>query len=244
MNVEALRQRGFFELSPSVWVRLRMTASKVSALAIWVQEGMHAYFGASMPLQRAQMLFLRLCQAAASANPEVSERARNALQKAIAEPDVPRERPLIPVLRSDLEEVIGAFEEVEVGGRGRLKRVMRRLKRKVRNLAKKFARNKVIRKVRKAAAKVIRPLGRAGAKIASQALGLLGVPPNLSEQVLRRGGRAAVRAFRRQRRRTTPRLEKLVRKAQQGRVGEVIDEVGEAEDDYFDELYRRAEAYG
>lgn len=194
-----------------------------------------------MSLQRAQNLFLRLCRAAVSEDPEVREQARDALEKAIEEPDMPRE-PVKPVLKEDLQKVMGVFEDYEVGGdKGRLKRILQRMRGKIRNLAKKLARNEVIRKVRKAAAKVVKPIGRAGARLASQALGLLGVPPRATEEVLRRGGRAAARAVRR---RAGPRLERLVNKAKHGQVGEVLDEIGEAEDEYFDELLRDQEAFG
>jgi len=198
VNAEALQTKGFREVLDGVFVRLKVNGERVTGLAMWKRGGATMFAGARMEMRAARKLVLRLCRSASAAFPLTRRRkarkllsvllAKNLKVAGIDDPDA-----------DAVEDIIGLFSdhETEVGRRrrrrrrkrkrGGLKRGLERLKKGINKLARKVAKNKVMRKLRNGYAKVMDgPVGDIAAKAAARTLMVAtGIPAPIGEMAVR-----------------------------------------------------------
>ena len=193
LDTAALLAKGFREVSPAVFVRLKTNGKRVSGMAMWHHEGATLFAGARMEIREARKLVLRLCRSASAAFPASRRRRARKLLSAVLAKNLQVAGDSDPDVRV-VEDLVGLFSETEVGGRRRrrrkrrsLKRGINRLKNGINRLAKKAAKNKVMGKLREGYARVLEgPVGSVAAKAAGRALqAATGIPAPVGELAVR-----------------------------------------------------------
>ena len=194
MNTERLQERGFVQVRPEVWVKLGCRDGACRGFAVWSEGGATFFGGASFPLEQARRLVTKLCAVLGKPEGEAKKAQARRVLSALLMTDLEHGSVEGEAVASDVDVVIEGIVE-GWRDRWRERRARRRKRRKARlarfrkslhRLAQRVAKNKVLQKLRKGYAKVIKgPVGKAAASMVASALNVFGVPKKATELAIR-----------------------------------------------------------
>lgn len=193
-----LERLGYREVKAGVWARLRLKGRTFCGSAVVFRPDGCFTVSASMNVEKMKGTFLRICNAIAEGRMRSDQAAQEKKQKAETLLSALMLKQLEPPEvgardESDVEFIVG--EIVGSRRRRRDRRARRRKRRAARRerfrkalnrMSKKLAKNKVMVKLRKGWAKVIKgPIGKGAAKLVANVLQVFGVPRKATETAIK-----------------------------------------------------------